>query len=122
LNALVAARAVIIPVQTHYFALEGAKQLLDSISLVRQHSNTQLETLGIVATLYDERAGIDQEVLKGLREYFKQGIFSTTIKFDAQFPEASSKGEPITVYAPGSQGAQDYSALAKEVMVYAGFQ
>lgn len=116
LSALVASDAVIIPVQTHYFALEGTKQLLHSIDIVRQRFNSSLEIMGIVATLHDENAGIGRDIIHGLKEFFKDGIFNTVIRLDSRIVEASSKGEPIHFYAPDSEGARDYLELAKEVI------
>lgn len=116
LNALVAADGVIIPVQTHYFALEGTRQLLHSVDIVRQRFNHSLDILGIVATLHNENSAIDREIMDGLHDFFKTGIFNTVIKFDPLFIEATSKGDPIGFYAPDSQGAKDYLELAKEVI------
>ncbi|MDP2940383.1 MAG: AAA family ATPase [Candidatus Omnitrophota bacterium] len=116
LNALIAAGGVIIPVQTHYFALEGMKQLLHSIDIIRKKFNESLEIIGVLATLHDENSGIGKDIINGLREFFKAGIFETIIRQDSLLVEASSKGEPINFYAPHSQGARDYFELAKEVI------
>ncbi len=116
LSALVAANGVIIPAQTHYFALEGMKQLLNTIEVVRQCFNNQLVSIGAVITLHNENSEICREIMNGLRDFFKEGIFDTVVKFDTLLVEASSKGEPINFYAPNSKGARDYLELAKEVI------
>ncbi|MFZ5799935.1 MAG: ParA family protein [Candidatus Omnitrophota bacterium] len=116
LNALVAADGVLIPVQTHYYALEGMKQLLNSIQIVKQRFNRRLQVIGAVATLHDDNSDIAREIITGLRNFFKEGIFSAMIRFDSRLIEASSKGEPVHIYAPDSRAAQDYLQLAKEVI------
>ncbi|MBM3249191.1 MAG: ParA family protein [Candidatus Omnitrophica bacterium] len=116
LNALAAADGIIIPVQTHYFALEGTRQLLHSVDIVRQRFNHSLDIMGIVATLHNENSEIEKEIINGLRGFFKTGIFNTVIKFEPLLIESTSRGDPIGFYAPDSQGARDYMELAKEVI------
>ncbi len=69
-----------------------------------------------MATLHDENAGIARDIIQGLKEFFKDGIFNSVIRVDFRIIEASSKGEPIHFYAPDSEGAKDYLELSKEVI------
>ncbi|MFH1655647.1 MAG: ParA family protein [Candidatus Omnitrophota bacterium] len=115
-NALTAADYVLIPVQTHYFPLEGMKQLLNSIDLVKKKLNHNLEILGIVPTIFDKRTNIAREVLDGIREYFKDKVFNSVINMNVKLIEAPSAGKPITVYDPNSTGAKDYNNLCEEIL------
>ena len=115
-NALTAADCIIIPAQTHYFPLEGMKQLLNTIELVKKRLNHGLEILGIVPTFLDKRTKISKEILDGIREYFKDKVFNTVINVNVKLIEAPSAGNPITVYDPASRGAKDYSDLCEEVL------
>lgn len=115
-NALTASEWVLIPIQTHYFPLEGMKQLLKTVDIVKGRLNHRLKVMGILATLYDRRTNIGKEVLKGLREYFKDKMLETVIHANVKLTEAPSAGEPITVYAPSSTGARDYRQLAEELI------
>lgn len=115
-NALTAADSVLIPVQTHYYALEGMRQLFDTIEIVRSRLNHRLSILGILLTLFDRRTRIAQDVMKEVRECFKTMVFKTVINTNVRLSEAPSAGEPITLYAPHSRGARDYQDLADEVI------
>ena len=115
-NALTSSRKVLIPVQTHYYPLEGVRQLLDTINLVKRKLNHRLEILGFLPTLYDVRTNISKDVLKGIREHFGDKVLKTVINMNVKLTEAPSSGKPITVYAPESRGAQDYNQLAEEVL------
>jgi len=114
LNALSYAAGVIIPVQTHYFALEGARQLFNTMEIVRQRWNPTLEVLGLLPTLFDG-SEVACEILDGLRDFFQEGVLESLIRVDPKFIEASSAGQPISVYSPFSEGAKDYAGLAKEL-------
>jgi len=115
-NALTSADYVLIPVQTHYFPLEGMKQLLNTIKIVRERLNHRLEILGIVPTLFDKRTNISKEVLQGIREYFKDKVFNTVINMNVKLVESSSAGRPINVYDSKSIGARDYNNLCEEIL------
>jgi len=115
LNALSFAESVIIPVQTHYFALEGVRQLFNTIEIIRQRLNPALKILGLVPTLFDG-SEVASEILKGLRDFFQETIFESVIRVDPKFVEASSAGKPIGLYSPSSEGAKDYRDLSKEVI------
>ncbi len=118
LNALSFAESVIVPVQTHYFALEGTRQLFNTIEIIRQRLNPGLKILGLVPTLFDGSA-VASEILCGLRDFFQENVFESVIRVDPKFVEASSAGKPISLYSPYSEGAKDYEGLAKEVIKHA---
>lgn len=118
LNALSFAESVLIPVQTHYFAIEGTKQLFNTIEVIRQRLNPKLKIFGLVATLFDG-SPVAWEILNGLRDFFQESIFESVIRIDSKIVEASSAGRPISIYDPFCQGCRDYAELAKEVINHA---
>jgi len=118
LNALVACDSVIIPIQTHYYALVGMRQLLQTLKMVREEVGHQIEILGVLPTMYDSRTNISNEILQGIRERFGDAVFRTTINFNIKLVESSMQGVPLFVTQPASRGAQDYINLAKEVIAH----
>lgn len=115
-NALAAATEVLIPLQCEYYALEGLKQLLHSVDLVRRHLNPALEIGGVLLTMHDSRTNLSDQVAEEVRRFFGPTVFQTVIPRSVRLAEAPSHGKPITVYDPQSRGAQAYSALAQEVV------
>ncbi|MBI1884660.1 MAG: ParA family protein [Chlamydiae bacterium] len=115
-NALTASDFILIPIQTHYFAMEGMKQLFTTIDLVKRRLNPNLSIMGILPTLYDPRTNIGKEVLQGIRDYFKEKVFQSVIHINTKLTEAPSAGETIITYDPRSTGARDYTQLAEEVL------
>ncbi len=118
LNALVACDGVIIPIQTHYYALVGMRQLLQTLRMVREEVGHQVEIVGVLPTMYDSRTNISNEILQGIRERFGDAVFQSTINFNIKLVESSMQGVPLFVTQPASRGAQDYMNLAKEVMAH----
>ncbi|OGX03213.1 MAG: hypothetical protein A3G87_02775 [Omnitrophica bacterium RIFCSPLOWO2_12_FULL_50_11] len=116
LNALVYAGKVLIPVQTHYYALEGMKELFRTIEAVRKRFNPNLEILGILATLFDQRVTIAVDMLGALRDHFKRQMFETVIHTNVKLIEAPMLREPVISYAPRSSAANDFYCLATEVL------
>jgi len=116
LNALVAADAVLIPMQAEYFALEGVSELLDTMERIRQSFNPSLEIEGVVLTMWDERTNLAQQVAKNLREFFGTKLCETTIPRNIRLAEAPSYGKPALIYDVRSRGAESYIRLAKELM------
>jgi chromosome partitioning protein len=116
LNALVAADAVLIPMQAEYFALEGVSELLDTVERVRQELNPRLEIEGVVMVMYDERTNLAQQVAENLRGFFGEKLCSTTVPRNVRLAEAPSHGKPALLYDPRSRGAEAYIRLAKELM------
>ncbi len=116
LNALVAADAVLIPMQGEYFALEGTSELLDTIERIRAALNPQLEIEGVVLTMFDDRTNLAQQVMAELKNYFGEKLCATTIPRNIRLAEAPSHGKPALVYDPRSKGAESYIRLAKEII------
>lgn len=115
LNALVAAKGVIIPVQTHYYAIEGLKQLLETIEIVKERFNPTLDIAGILLTFVDSRTLLSKDVQRQLREFFDELVFDTVIHRSTRLAEAPSAGESVITFDSNSKGANEYMALADEV-------
>ena len=114
-NAMIAADYLLLPVQTEFYALEGVAQLLESMKLVMKQANPKLKLLGVLATMYDKRTSLSEEVLAEIRKYFKDKTFKTTIPRNVRVAEAPSHGVPVGAYDKFSKGAKAYKELAKEV-------
>ncbi|MBN2589350.1 MAG: ParA family protein [Sedimentisphaerales bacterium] len=115
INALVASDQVLIPVQTHYYALEGLRQLLETVDIVQRRFNENLEILGLLLTFVESRTKLSRQVQKQMREYFGDLVFTTVIHKDVRLAEAPSAHEPVFVYAPESTGAYEHRILAEEI-------
>jgi len=116
LNSLTAADSVLIPVQAEYFALEGLGQLLNTIKIVRQHLNPDLEIEGVLMTMFDTRLRLSNQVADEVRRYFGDRVFETIVKRNVRLSEAPSFGKPALLYEVSSTGAQNYVALAREIL------
>jgi chromosome partitioning protein len=115
-NALTAAREVLIPVQAEYYALEGLAQLLDTVSLVRERLNPDLQVLGVLVTMLDARTRIAREVAAEVREHLPTHVFDVAVPRNVRLAEAPSHGLPISRYDAGCAGCDAYFDLAKEVV------
>jgi chromosome partitioning protein len=115
LNALTAAKSVLIPIQCEYYALEGVGQLLNTIRLVQKNLNPHLTIEGILLTMYDKRLNLSNQVLEEVRSYFEEKVYKTVIIRNVKLSEAPSFGKPIILYDVLSAGAKAYLQLAKEV-------
>ena len=115
-NALAASEHVIIPVQTEYFALEGLSQLLNTINLVRQGLNPDLQVLGVLLTMYDKRNQLSRQVLNEVNKNFPGRIFNSVIPRLVSLAEAPSFGKTILQFDPGSRAARAYRQLAEEII------
>ncbi|WP_455241535.1 ParA family protein [Petrachloros mirabilis] len=113
-NALVAARSVLIPVQCEYYAMEGLSRLIGSIDRVQQSLNPGLTMEGIVLTMYDARNTLARQVADQVRGHFKELVYQTMIPRNVTLAEAPSYGRPVLLYNVASAGAQSYLSLAKE--------
>lgn len=113
-NALVAARSVLIPVQCEYYAMEGLSRLITSIDRIQQSLNPGLTIEGIVLTMYDTRNTLARQVADQVRGHFKELVYQTTIPRNVTLAEAPSYGRPVLLYNVASAGAQSYLSLAKE--------
>ena len=116
INALVAARSVLIPLQCEYYALEGIEQLLDSLRLVRSSFSPGLQIEGIVLTMYDSRTNLSRQIETEVRNYFGDKVYRTVIPRNIRLSEAPSFGKPIVFYDIACAGALAYINLAKEVI------
>jgi len=115
-NAFAAAQTVMIPMQCEYFALEGLTDLIQTIRLVRQNLNPELEIEGLLRTMYDPRNNLANEVSAQLREHFGDKLYRTIIPRNVRLAEAPSFGKPVISYDMQSKGAQAYLALAGEIL------
>lgn len=116
LNGLTAADSLLIPVQAEFYALEGLGQLLNTVDLVRQALNPNLDLLGVVVTMHNGRTTLSSQVHGEVRKHFPDKVFDTIIPRNVRLAEAPSYGQPISHYDKWSKGARSYAALAKEVM------
>jgi len=116
INALVAADSLLIPVQAEYYALEGLGQLLDVVQRVRGGLNPQLELLGVVVTMFDQRTGLSEQVLGEIKKHFAEKVFNTVIPRNVRLAEAPSYGRTILEHDKWSKGARAYKQLAKELL------
>ncbi len=115
-NALVASRWVIVPVQCEYYALEGLAKLIRTVEMVRDRFNPKLEIAGFLMTMYDPRTRLSKEVVAEIREHFPDKCFYTIIPRNVRLCEAPSYGLPILLYDAKSTGAMAYKKLAREVL------
>ena len=116
LNALTAADEVLIPIQCEYYALEGLTQLMRSIRMVREELNPNLKIGGVLLTMFDTRTNLAHQVVEEVRAFFGDQVFHTVIPRNVRLSEAPSFGLPVTLYAPKSNGAEAYAAVAEEVL------
>src|SRR5580765_8137223 len=116
LNALVAADAVLIPLNCEYFALEGLADLVATLRRVRAALNPTLDIAGVLMTMYDERTNLGQQVSRDIRDFFKDRVFNTVIPRNIRLGEAPSHGLPAILYDVKSRGSEAYLALARELL------
>lgn len=116
INSFTAANSVLIPVQTEFYALEGLGQLINTVELVRQQFNPELEIGGILLTMYDGRTNLAKQVSQEVRSYFKDRVYQTVIPRTVRLSEAPSYGQAIIDFDPRSLGARVYTELAQEVL------
>ena len=118
LNALTAAKSLLVPIQCEYYALEGVTELFDTLARIRRLYNPNLTIEGLLLTMYDERTNLSSAVASDLRDFYGQQVFETVIPRNVRLAEAPSYGKPITVYDPHSKGAEAYMHLAKEIIAH----
>ena len=116
LNALVAADAVIIPIQCEYFALEGLGKLLNTIKSVQKIHNQDLDIEGLLLTMYDTRLRLSNQVVEEVKKHFGKMVFKTIIQRNIRLSEAPSFGEDIITYDASSRGAKSYLSLGSEII------
>jgi len=116
INALCAADGVMIPIQAEYYALEGVRDLMSTIEMVKQSLNKDLAITGILITMFDERTNLAQQVLGDVKSYFGNQLYNTIIPRNVRLSEAPSFGKPAMLHDIKSKGAQAYLKLAKEFL------
>jgi chromosome partitioning protein len=116
INAFVVAHGVIVPVQTEYLSLRGLVQLENTLAMVRENLNPNVEIIGIVPTMYDKRVNHSREADEILRENFGDLVYNTRIRKTIRFAEAPVKGTSVLAYDPSGEAAAMYRDLAKEVL------
>ena len=115
-NALVAADAVLIPIQCEYFALEGLGKLLNTVKSIQKLHNPDLDIEGLLLTMFDSRLRLSNQVVEEDRIHFQDMVFKTVIKRNIKLGEAPSHGESIIAYDATSRGAKNYLSLANEIL------
>jgi chromosome partitioning protein len=116
LNALVAADAVLIPLNCEYFALEGLADLVSTLRRVRASLNPSLDIAGVLMTMHDERTNLGQQVARDIRSFFEDRVYTTVIPRNIRLGEAPSHGVPAVLYDAKSKGAEAYLSLARELL------
>jgi chromosome partitioning protein len=119
-NSLTASDSVLIPVQAEYFALEGLGQLLNTIKIVRQRLNPDLEIEGVLLTMFDIRLRLSNQVADEVRRYFGEKVFKTIVQRNVRISEAPSFGKPVLLYDATCIGSRNYIALAREIIQNSG--
>jgi len=114
-SALRASTDVIVPVETGYFALHGLSKQLETLSILCERCNQQVN-VRVLASMYDVRTKMAREILAELRKYFSDKMFETIVNYNTKIKEAASLGQPVSEYDPVSKGKKDFSALSEEVL------
>ena len=116
LNALTAAKSLLVPIQCEYYALEGVTELFDTLARIRRLHNPGLMIEGLLLTMYDVRSNLSAAVATDLRDFYGLQVFQTVIPRNVRLAEAPSYGKPIISYDANSKGADAYSQLAREIV------
>jgi chromosome partitioning protein len=117
LNALLASSGLVVPVQVHYYAMEGLKQLFETANIISERFRPyHVTVLGILLTLVENNTLLSRQIQEQMREFFGDLVFNTVIHRSIRLAEAPSAGEPIMLYAPKNKAADEYRALAEEII------
>ena len=116
-NALTAARSVIVPLQCEFFALEGLSQLLQTVEMAKANINPSLVIDGVIMTMYDQRNRLSAQVAADVRKHLGRAVFKTIIPRNVRIAEAPSFGKPVLLYDPSCSGSKAYMALADEMLM-----
>lgn len=117
INALTAARSVLVPLQCEFFALEGLSQLLKTVEMAKANLNDSLTIDGVMLTMYDKRNRLSAQVAADVRKHLGRAVFKTMIPRNVRVAEAPSFGRPVISYAPNSAGSKAYMQLADEMLL-----
>lgn len=115
-NALTAARSVLVPLQCEFFALEGLSQLLKTVEMAKANLNSELVIDGVMLTMYDKRNRLSSQVAADVREHLGRAVFKTVIPRNVRIAEAPSFAQPVLSYDPNCMGSRAYMALADELL------
>lgn len=115
-NALTASDSIIIPVQCEYFALEGLGKLLNTVKIIQNRLNPELEIEGFLLTMYDGRLNLSNQVYEEVKHHFQEMVFDTVIQRNVKLSEAPSYGKPVVLYDASSKGAINHMNLAREIL------
>src|SRR4051812_532360 len=115
-NALTTAKEVMVPLQCEFLALHGISLLLRTVDLVKKRLNPELAITGVIPCMYDARKGLARDVVVEIEKHFGSRVFKSKIRSNVRLAEAPSHGKSIFDYAPDSFGAEDYLALAREIV------
>ena len=107
---------MIVPIQCEFYALEGLGQLMNTVKLVKQHLNPNLDVDGVVCTMFDSRTNLSSQVVAEVKKYFASRVYNTTIPRNIRLAEAPSFGMPIDIFDKYCPGSLSYRSLAKEVL------
>jgi chromosome partitioning protein len=117
LNALVASTDVVVPVQAHYYAIEGLKQLFETAEMIRKRFYPcYVKILGVLLTFVEDQTLLSRQIQRQMRGYFGDMVFETVIHKSVRLAEAPSSGQPIMIYAPENKATAEYRALAREII------
>jgi len=116
INALCAADSILVPVQCEYYALEGVTQLINTIKLIKDNLNPNLDIEGVLLTMADFRTNLTKEVVQEVKNHFKNKVYNTVIPRSVRLTEAPSFGKPVVLYDKESLGAKKYEELASEML------
>ncbi|MDC3063462.1 ParA family protein [Alphaproteobacteria bacterium] len=116
LNALVACKNLLVPLQVEFYALEGLTQLMETVNQIKNNYNKSLNLQGIVLTMYDKRNKISELVASDVKDFFKEKVYKTIIPRNVKISEAPSHGMPILMYDISCSGSQAYASLAAEII------
>jgi chromosome partitioning protein len=114
-NALTAARSVVVPIQCEFLALEGLGQLMTTVDLVKRGLNPELDVTGVLMTMFDARTRLSAHVVEEVRRYFPHRMFGAVVPRSVRLAEAPSYGQAIVEYDPTSRGAEAYEAFVTEL-------
>lgn len=115
-SALIASDSFLAPIQPEYFAMEGVSQLLNTIDLIAEREELEIECEGFLITMYDKRLNLNKEVIEELKKHLEKDVLNTLIPRSVSLAEATVNGEPICIYDPNGRGGEAYLSLALEIM------
>jgi chromosome partitioning protein len=117
INALTASDSFIVPMQTEYYSMEGLRDLISTVELIKSSINPNLEMEGILLTMFDTRNNLSKDIAQNMKDYFKEKVFKSVIPRNVKLSECPSHGKPIILYDIESKGSEAYMSLAREIIL-----